>query len=176
MATRNELRTLARARLKDAQLLFAAKRYDAATYVCGYAVEMALKARICQTLGWTNFPETNKEFLQLTCEIAEKSLKSKRFQKLYDINPNDFCDLYERSFQNPRFLKVHNLVALLKFSGIESKVKAHCSREWVYVSDEWSPETRYKKIGTETKHTAKTKDMIGNHIRLISIKINQLST
>jgi len=101
MAIRTELRTLARARLKDAQILFAATRYDIATYVCGYAVEMALKARICHTLGWTNFPETNKEFLQLTCEIAEKSLKSKRFQKLYEINPNDFCDMYKRYFQNP---------------------------------------------------------------------------
>ena len=51
MATTTELRALARARLKEAQILFAAKRYDAATYLCGYAVEMALKARICKTLG-----------------------------------------------------------------------------------------------------------------------------
>jgi hypothetical protein len=156
MTKRTELRTLARARLKDAQTLLTTKRYDAATYVCGYAVEMALKARICQTLGWTDFPQTNKEFIHLTCEIIEKSLKSKRFQKLYNISPNDFCDMYERYFQNPRFLKVHNLVALLKFSGIESKVKAHYSKEWFYVSDEWTPENRYRKIGIETKHTAKT--------------------
>jgi HEPN domain-containing protein len=110
MTTKNELRTLARARLKEAQILFEAKRYDAATYLCGYAVELALKARICQTLKYTHFPETNKEFLRMTCEIAEKSLKSKRFQKLYRINPNDFCALYERYFQNPRFLKVHDFV------------------------------------------------------------------
>jgi hypothetical protein len=37
MATKTELRTLARARLKEAQILFEAKRYDAATYLCGYA-------------------------------------------------------------------------------------------------------------------------------------------
>jgi HEPN domain-containing protein len=98
MATITELRTLARARLKDAQILFLAKRYDAATYLGGYAVELALKARICKTLGWTNFPETNKEFLRLTCEIAEKSQKSQRFRKLYDINPNDFCGVYEKYF------------------------------------------------------------------------------
>ncbi|MEN8219542.1 MAG: HEPN domain-containing protein, partial [Pseudomonadota bacterium] len=83
MIKRTELRKLARARLKEAQLLFAVKRYDAATYLSGYAIEMALKARICQTLKWTDFPETNKEFIRLSCEITEKSLKSPRFQKLY---------------------------------------------------------------------------------------------
>jgi HEPN domain-containing protein len=154
MATITELRTLARARLKDAQTLFVAKRYDAATYLCGYAVELALKARICKTLKWTGFPETNKEFLRLTCEIAEKSLKSKRFSKLYDINPNDFCNVYEKYFQNPRFLKVHELETLLKFSGIVEKVKIHYYAEWTLVSNKWSAENRYRKIGTETQLTA----------------------
>ena len=30
--------------------------------MCGYAVEVALKARICKTLRWSGFPETNAEF------------------------------------------------------------------------------------------------------------------
>ena len=30
--------------------------------MCGYAVEIALKVRICKTLGWSGFPETNREF------------------------------------------------------------------------------------------------------------------
>ena len=30
--------------------------------MCGYAVEVALKARICRTLNWSEFPRTNKEF------------------------------------------------------------------------------------------------------------------
>ncbi len=157
MATKTELRTLARARLKEAQILFEAKRYDAATYLCGYAVELALKARICQTLGYTHFPETNKAFLQMTCEIAEKSLKSKRFQKLYSINPNDFCALYERYFQNPRFLKVHDLLTLLKFSGVREKIKNHFSLEWSIV-EKWNPEIRYKPIGSHTRQT--TQDML----------------
>ncbi|MBI4312373.1 MAG: hypothetical protein HY681_11420, partial [Chloroflexi bacterium] len=37
-------------------------RSDGAVYLCGYAVEMALKARICRTLRWEGFPETNAEF------------------------------------------------------------------------------------------------------------------
>jgi len=31
-------------------------------YICGYAVEIALKARICRTLRWPDFPQTDSEF------------------------------------------------------------------------------------------------------------------
>jgi hypothetical protein len=40
----------------------ASQRYDGAIYLCGYAVELSLKARICKTLKWTGFPSSNKEF------------------------------------------------------------------------------------------------------------------
>lgn len=62
MLSRNDLRKMARARLKDAEVLLANRRYDSAVYLCGYAIELALKARICQTLNWPDFPETAKEF------------------------------------------------------------------------------------------------------------------
>ncbi len=39
-----------------------AKRYDGAVYLCGYAVEIALKARICGTLKWNAYPFTASEF------------------------------------------------------------------------------------------------------------------
>jgi hypothetical protein len=35
---------------------------DAAIYLCGYAVEIALKVRICMVLGRVDFPETASEF------------------------------------------------------------------------------------------------------------------
>ncbi len=57
-----ELDKIARARLEDAKTLFAAGRFDGATYMCGYAVEVALKARICRTLNWPDFPSTGVEF------------------------------------------------------------------------------------------------------------------
>ncbi len=57
-----ELRTISRARLRDAQALLKAKRFDGAFYLCGYAVEIALKARISQTLRWPGFPQNSKEF------------------------------------------------------------------------------------------------------------------
>lgn len=57
-----ELDRIAQARLDDAKALLTANRYDGATYLCGYAVEVALKARICRVLNWLAFPSTGGEF------------------------------------------------------------------------------------------------------------------
>jgi HEPN domain-containing protein len=51
-----ELKKIAGARLQDAEALFDAGRYDGALYMCGYVVEIALKARICRCLKWSDFP------------------------------------------------------------------------------------------------------------------------
>lgn len=61
IATR-DLRAIARARLRDAQVLLRARRFDGAYYLAGYAIELALKARICRTLKWRGFPESASEF------------------------------------------------------------------------------------------------------------------
>lgn len=57
-----DLKTIARARLADAAALLAASRLDGSAYLCGYVVELALKARICRTLKWPAFPEKRNEF------------------------------------------------------------------------------------------------------------------
>ena len=62
MLTVTELRAISAARLDDAQTLFDAGHYDGVVYLCGYAVELALKARICETLNWSGYPATNPEF------------------------------------------------------------------------------------------------------------------
>lgn len=59
------MKKLARSRLQDAEVLFNSRRYDGSVYLCGYAVELALKARICKTLRWSHFPETSAEFREL---------------------------------------------------------------------------------------------------------------
>ena len=51
------LRLNATMRLEDAQVLFYNQRYDGAAYICGYAVEFALKARICETLNTATYPD-----------------------------------------------------------------------------------------------------------------------
>jgi hypothetical protein len=62
MIESKDLRTIARARIHDATVLLRGKRFDAAFYLCGYSVELGLKARICQALNWRGFPETANEF------------------------------------------------------------------------------------------------------------------
>ncbi len=62
MLEKKEIRKIAKARLKDAEVLVASRRYEGAIYLCGYAVELGLKARICKTLKWSGFPSTNNEF------------------------------------------------------------------------------------------------------------------
>jgi len=59
----NDLTSTAREYLRAAKLLRTRRSYDVATYLCGYSVEIALKARICRALKWTSgFPDTPAEF------------------------------------------------------------------------------------------------------------------
>jgi HEPN domain-containing protein len=57
MATPNELKQLAKLRLREAEALFDAGCYDGCAYLCGYVVELALKAAICATLGVDEYPD-----------------------------------------------------------------------------------------------------------------------
>ncbi len=65
MISIDHLREIAEARLQDAKVLFVNQRTDGAGYVCGYAVELALKASICTTLNWPGFPEKRSELENL---------------------------------------------------------------------------------------------------------------
>jgi HEPN domain-containing protein len=60
MATREQLKGLAALRLQEAEALFAAGLYDGAAYLCGYVVELALKARICRLLDENEYPDTGR--------------------------------------------------------------------------------------------------------------------
>jgi len=62
MIDRKAIKKIVKARLKDAEVLIASQQYEGAIYLCGYAVELGLKARICRTLKWSGFPSTNNEF------------------------------------------------------------------------------------------------------------------
>lgn len=53
---REQLQQLARLRLREAEALYQAGLYDGCVYLAGYAVELALKARICRLLGLKNYP------------------------------------------------------------------------------------------------------------------------
>jgi hypothetical protein len=62
MISTQDLRRIARARLQDAQVLLTGQRFDGALHLSGYAVELALKARICRTFKWREFPQSGREF------------------------------------------------------------------------------------------------------------------
>lgn len=65
MISRASLRKRARSKLKDAEVLLENGRYDGSVYLCGYVIELILKARTCRTLKWSELPETNSEFKNL---------------------------------------------------------------------------------------------------------------
>jgi HEPN domain-containing protein len=60
MPTREQLQILASLRLREAESLFGADLYDGCAYLCGYVVELALKARVCATLGIVEYPERDR--------------------------------------------------------------------------------------------------------------------
>lgn len=62
MATGDELKELAGLRLREAETLFSAGLYDGCVYLCGYVVELGLKARICAVLGITEYPDKRTHF------------------------------------------------------------------------------------------------------------------
>lgn len=55
-----DLKKIAEIRLKEAQILNSNGYYDGATYLCGYVVETALKARICKNLNIQDYPDTGE--------------------------------------------------------------------------------------------------------------------
>lgn len=124
-----DLRDVAKARLRDAQVLVRAGRFDGAFYLCGYAVEIALKSRICRTLKWAGFPQTAGEFAGLGS------------------------------------VRTHDLEILLRFSGIEDRIKGKYVSEWSVVLT-WNPEKRYQSIGQSSPQQAA--DMLSSAKRLLA--------
>ncbi|WP_439629866.1 DNA-binding protein [Gemmata sp.] len=57
---RNDLRRLSRLRLKEARVLLKAECFDGAYYLCGYAVECALKACIAKATKRSEFPDLER--------------------------------------------------------------------------------------------------------------------
>ena len=74
--TRVDLQSLARLRLREAEVLFEAGLYDGASYLCGYAVECALKAVICKQLDVNEYPHYRE---RLRGVFASHHLEDLRF-------------------------------------------------------------------------------------------------
>lgn len=101
MLTRKQLKDIIQARLDDADALHVSGRYDGAIYLCGYAVELALKCRICITLRWPGFPSSKKEFEKY------QSLKTHTLDVLLSLSG------YEKRIKNNATTLRHGLMLLL---------------------------------------------------------------
>jgi len=126
-----DLRKMAREHLRAATILRRSRAYDSAVYLCGYAVEIALKVRICRTLRWQGFPESKKEF------------------------------------ESKASLRVHDLNALLEFTGVQARLRQQPLRQDWETVQLWNPEQRYRQGGTKT--VADADDMISATRNLLKV-------
>ena len=125
MIAKKTLKALVNQKLKDADVLAANRRYAAAVYIVGYALELALKLKICKLLNFTQgFPEDRAEFIAYQTGLNNQVLLASAITQVRDI-------------------RNHNLPRLLFYSGAEFNVKLHFLNEWNLVAA-WDPETRYK--------------------------------
>jgi len=127
--TVEELTKLAKSRLEEAEILLASQKYDAAVYLGGYAIELAIKAKICQVLRWSELPPSAGDCKKIS-------------DKLY----------------NKDFIKTHNVADLSDFlfclSGSTTAReidRADLRIAWSNFSTHWSEQNRYKPIGSLTE-------------------------
>lgn len=92
MPTRDELKQLARTRLKEAQALYSTGLYDGSSYLAGYVVELALKARICRVLDVEQYPVAGEIARSFKTHNLDDLLRLAGLQRKFDqakaANPN----------------------------------------------------------------------------------------
>ena len=123
MIPKQILKDIAINKFDAAKVLFNSKKYDSSIYLAGYAVELALKYKICKILRLENgFPENKSEF-----------------DNYISQNDNDLG----REIGNLKDIRNHNLQKLLYYSGQEFAIKSQLLNEWTEISF-WNPELRYR--------------------------------
>jgi hypothetical protein len=125
MISKKTLKELIDQKLKDADVLVANRRYATAIYIAGYALELALKLKICKIFKFAQgFPENKIEF-----DVYQNSVKSQL--------------LLADTITQIKDIRNHDLNKLLFYSGVEYKIKLHYLNNWNLVVG-WNPEMRYK--------------------------------
>ena len=125
MTDPEEIRKLAKQRLKEAQILFEQGMCDGAFYLAGYSVELTLKAKICERLGIPNLYD-------------EKDAVTNSIKGISEIR---------------KLLKTHNLFILLIFSGLKLKfdldkaTNIELAKANSLLFNAWDENVRYKPCG-----------------------------
>lgn len=125
MRNPQEIKDLARQRIREAEILYNNGMCDGAFYLAGYSVELMLKAKICERLGIPNlFDET-------------------------DVSVNSIKGIGEIR----KTLKTHNLFTLLIFSGlkvqfdIDKATNIELAKANSLLFNAWDENARYKPCG-----------------------------
>jgi len=120
MISNKTLRELIDQKLKDADVLITKRRYATAIYISGYAIELALKLKICKLFKFgQGFPENKVEFT-----IYQNSAKSQQ--------------LLLGAITQIKDIRNHDLNKLLFYSGVEYQIKLNYLYEWNLVVS-WDP-------------------------------------
>ena len=124
MISKKDLKELVNLRLKDADVLIENRRYNTAFYIGGYALEIALKLKVCKIFKFEQgFPESKLDFSFYQNSSKHQPLLNNTISKIKDI-------------------RNHDLNKLLFYSGVEYDIKLNHLAEW-NLAITWNTEMRY---------------------------------
>ncbi len=110
MISYQELQKKAKDRLKDANVLKEEGRYDGAAYLCGYAVELALKAIICKDLDLLGIPSTSTEFNRI------QKIKTHYLESLLEITPQKIREDIKSNYLSEWSTVINNWEPEMKYN------------------------------------------------------------
>jgi len=125
MRNPQEIKDLARQRLREAEILYDNGMCDGAFYLAGYSVELMLKAKICERLGIPNLFDEADAIVNSIKGVGEIR----------------------------KTLKTHNLFTLLIFSGLKIKfdidkaTNIELAKANSLLFNAWDENVRYKPCG-----------------------------
>lgn len=134
MRNPQEIKAIARLRLKEATTLAHNNLLDGAFYLAGYSVELMLKFKTCEHFGVPN----------LFDESGSDTAEQKQLWKISDIR---------------KAVKVHNLYQLLVFSGLKKQFDTEraSNRKLIKANSllfgKWDENCRYLPEGTAKSQT-----------------------
>ena len=86
---RRDFQHLSEVRLREAEALFAARRYDGAYYLAGYCVEFALKACLAKKTKKYDFPPNRRAIDDFYSHDLDRLLATSGLKDLMDALPKD---------------------------------------------------------------------------------------
>ncbi len=141
MKNPDEIKELAKLRLKEAKTLCNDEKYDGAFYLAGYSIELMLKAKICENFGVRNLFDFNNNQNDNQAVHGLKFIRQKL--KTHDINELlIFSGLY------PKFKKINSSNEVL-FKTIGLLFDPHSRRCF------WNEQLRYQLLDSDQKENIK---------------------